>query len=292
MTREVKALLVFCEGPHDAAFVRQVVQYCFDFRRVEWKFSEFPAPFNQLFRSSVERHAASDLSLDMAHKFFLPDRVMVKDDHVLLIFNSGGSSNADRLKTFLADFLTLLSQAAVFPHDAPTVISQTRYLFLYDADHLGVERIRSQTSLKFAEIDGSPWLQDHWITVKGNPYAAFTGDKAVYVWGGTEERGTLEDILLPMFEQSQPVRINKAASAVDGIFTWEVDSANVKQAVAEGAKRKKSIITVAGQREKPGMSMNVILDQAGLIDKDSFTADTEVVRFSVFLGNFIGLQFE
>lgn len=76
MTREVNALLVFCEGPRDAAFARRVFKHCLGFTKVEWKCSEYPTPFNSLFRASVEKHAARYLSLDMAHKFFLLDYVL------------------------------------------------------------------------------------------------------------------------------------------------------------------------------------------------------------------------
>lgn len=89
---EVKALLVFCEGSHDIAFVQQVLKLCLGFHFVKWKFSEYPSPFNSLFKKSVQDHAAGDLSLDMAHKFFLPDSVLQKSEHLVLLFNSGDSS--------------------------------------------------------------------------------------------------------------------------------------------------------------------------------------------------------
>lgn len=288
MTQEVKALLVFCEGPHDVAFVRLVMKNVFGFKKKEWKFSEFPAPLNQLFRTSVEAHAARDLSLDMAHKFFLPDKVMTKDGHVLLIFNSGGKQNTDNVKAFLANFLTLLDQADVFLEDAATLITQVCYLFLYDADHQGVSKTLDDMRDKFTEIDELPWI-DQWIPDKDNPFAACAEDKGIYIWGETPKGGTLEDILLPMFQKSQPDSVNKAAGAVDDIFKWEIDSAIFKTAVAETAKRKKSIITLAGQYEKPGGSMNVILDQAKLITKESFANDDKVISFATFIRNFFGL---
>jgi hypothetical protein len=130
-------------------------------------------------------------------------------------------------------------------------------------------------------------LQAPWIADEANLHAACAGDKAVYIWGGSQQCGTLEDFLFPMFAKNQPERIEKAASAVDRIFRWDTDSDNFATAVAEAAKRKKSIITVAGQREKPGMSMNVILDQADLIKKASFLADGNVVRFANFLDKFM-----
>ncbi len=73
---KINTLLVFCEGPHDVAFCRLVFKFCFEINKISWKFSEYPSPFNQLFKASMEKHAAQDMSLDMAHKFFLPDRTL------------------------------------------------------------------------------------------------------------------------------------------------------------------------------------------------------------------------
>jgi hypothetical protein len=64
MSSSVKALLVFCEGPHDAAFVRMVFKKILGFRIARLKFSEMPSPFNALFSTAVQNHAARDMSLD------------------------------------------------------------------------------------------------------------------------------------------------------------------------------------------------------------------------------------
>lgn len=82
---DIKALLVFCEGSHDVAFVQQVLKLCLGFQKVKWKFREYPSPFNSLFKKSVQDHAAGDLTLDMAHKFFLPDSVLQKSEHLVLL---------------------------------------------------------------------------------------------------------------------------------------------------------------------------------------------------------------
>jgi len=61
-------------------------KHCFDdfvdisSKKCGWKFSEYPAPFNQLFKTSMENHAAPDMSLDMAHKFFLPDKILYNEE--------------------------------------------------------------------------------------------------------------------------------------------------------------------------------------------------------------------
>ncbi|MEK7991099.1 MAG: hypothetical protein VSS52_008855 [Thiotrichaceae bacterium] len=140
MSKYFQALLVFCEGSHDIALLNLVFKKIFKFEKVAWKFSEYPAPFDNLFAENVRSHAQEDLSLDMAHKFFLPDNVLDKDDNIILLFNAGGKTQATKVKEFLSNYLVLQESAATFPTNN-TAIKQARYLFLYDADDDGIEKM-------------------------------------------------------------------------------------------------------------------------------------------------------
>jgi hypothetical protein len=291
MKQDVKALLVFCEGPHDVAFVSLIMKSFFSFNKVTWRFSEYPAPFNQMFHTSVEQHAAQDLSLDMAHKFFLPDQVLIRESHVVLLFNSGGKTQKDKVKSLLSDFLPLLENAKIFPGDASSVVTNAYYLFLYDADDLGAEKTREECKNAFSEIEGHHWLSGSWIVNQGNPFSAVNNEKAVYIWGETCEKGTLEDLLIPLFNLDNPELINNATIAIDDIFSWDVYSEKLEKAVAEDSKRKKAIITLAGQRKKPGGSMNVILDQAKMISKATLISDKNVMAFAHFIMGFAELNY-
>ncbi|WP_133511537.1 DUF3226 domain-containing protein [Candidatus Thiosymbion oneisti] len=287
MTRKVKALLVFCEGPHDVAFVRRVLKHCLGFTKVEWKFSEFPAPFNSLFKTNVERHAAQDLSLDMAHKFFLPDRVLRREDVIALVFNSGGKTKRQTIVDFLSGFLSLFEHAAVFPDRADAIVTQARFLFLYDADDLGVEKIREDVKADFGSIDDKPWLVDGWQIDAADPAGAIAGDKALYVWSGKSGQGTLEDILMPVLRKSEPKLSAHAESQLETLFTWETEHERRTRSIAERTKKHKATITLAGQREKPGMSMSVILDQTQVLKDDILAMDTRVASFARYLASFI-----
>ena len=282
----VKALLVFCEGSHDVVFVQQVLKICLDFNKVKWKFSEHPAPFNALFKASVKNHAADDLSLDMAHKFFLPDSVLQKDDWVILLFNSGGSSKTVKVKELLSKFLTLYNSS--FPEGAKSIVTQAKYLFLYDADSIGTAAWFNKIKLDFAAIDDEPaWFFDTLTVLPDNPFGAIANDKAAYIWGGNELSGTLEDILLPMFEANQELLLKASGEFIDNAFKWEIEDANLEHKTAEISKRKKAIITCAGQRKKSGFSMNVILDQAKLINENTFKNNSNVKLFADFIGKFM-----
>jgi hypothetical protein len=287
----MEALLVFCEGPHDVAFIQQALKICLNFEKVTWKFSEYPSPFNSLFKTSVKNHAADDLSLDMAHKFFLPDSVWKKDEVLILVFNTGGKSQTEKVKSLLKSFLTLLEQAKTFPENSASIITQAKYLFLYDADHIGTAALFNEIKQSFSIIeDENSWSFDDWIFLNKHPFGAVSGDKAAYIWCTNPENGTLEDMILPMLEKDQENLIEKVTGFVDsGIFVWETEHKKLKNRFSEIAARKKAIITCAGQREKTGSSMNVIIGQAKLISEDTFLSNASVKAFVTFIEQFLGV---
>lgn len=288
MTESLKALLVFCEGPHDVAYLRMILQQLLDFEIVSRPFKELPSPFHHLFKVSVATHAARELSLDMAHKFFLPDTILRKNSQFILLFNSGGNTQYDKVRKLLTDYLAIIPEARTFAEEANEIVESFKYLFLYDADSVGINRILEQVNREFSVINEHTFLDAEWSSLSSH-FGRVAGDKAVYVWGERAEQGTLEDILYPMFSFDQPSLLSQAESAIDAMFTWDVDNQDIVQAVSEISKRKKSILTVIGQKKKPGSSMNVIIDQSKLLKKDTLRNNGPTQDFVRFVSEFIGL---
>ncbi|WP_295586748.1 hypothetical protein [uncultured Lamprocystis sp.] len=290
MTKEVTALLAFCEGAHEVAFLQRLLKARFEFEKVVWRFSEFPSPFNSLFKRNVERHAAQDLSLDMAHKFYLPDKVLRRGDNLALLFNSGGKTAGKLAQVggFLADFLDLHERASTFPNDAPLVVGRVRVLFLHDADGDGADRVRASVKQTFATIGERrrPWFTEDWTLDAANPNAATALDIASYVWADAQGVGTLEDHLMPVLRACDPQRCSKAECCVDELFSW---GGGNRDPIAERARRHKAIITLLGQREKPGSSQNVIIDQASVLDPAALLAHEGVASFTRFLEAFLDM---
>lgn len=287
MAEKINTLLVFCEGPHDVAFCRLMFKYCFDLSQISWKFSEYPAPFDNLFKTSMENHAAQDMSLDMAHKFFLPDRTLYNEKRKLLVllFNTGGKSKTENPKNFLKDFLPLFKNREIFPGDAKKIVNNCSYLFLYDQDDKQPSNVFSWCKNEFSQIEDEIFISEDFITYDENNLAASCMDKNVglYVFSKNYP-GTLEDILLPMFESAQSELLSEAEKFIDS-FSWKTEQENAEKRIAEIAKRKKAIITTMGQRKKPGSSMNVIVDQGKLISSKIFTQNHDVRLFVDFVAS-------
>jgi hypothetical protein len=287
MSSSVKALLIFCEGPHDAAFVRMVFKKILGFRIEKLKFSEMPSPFNALFSTAVQNHAAQDMSLDMTHKFFLPDSVLRKNEEMAFIFNCGGKTQYDKVRDLLSDYIPLIEQAAIFPNGAEEIVDSVRYLFLYDSDADGLDHTIDNISREFQKVDEKDFVVDAWIDTKSE-FGRISNDKAVFVWGGAPDMGTLEDILMPMFdftEANKPL-IARSKQTMNEMFRWDIDHTDSMRAVAEIEKFKKAVLTTVGQRKKPGASLNVILEQADLISDDALRACPITAGFVEFVREF------
>lgn len=290
MSSSVKALLVFCEGPHDAAFVRMVFRKIMGFRIERLKFSEMPAPFNALFSTAVQNHAAQDMSLDMTHKFFLPDTVLRNDDEMAFLFNCGGKTQYDKVRDLLSDYIPLIEQAKIFPNGAKEIVDSVRYLFLYDSDADGLDHTIDTISREFQKVDEKDFVVDAWTDTKSE-FGRISNDKAVFVWGGAPDMGTLEDILMPMFdftEENKPL-IARSKRAMIEMFKWDMDHAETRRAVAEIEKFNKAVLTTVGQRKKPGGSLNVVLEQADLISDDALRACLITAGFVEFIREFWGM---
>lgn len=291
MSTDIDALLIFCEGPHDSAFVRIVLKKLMGYTVEKLKFSEMPSPFHMLFETAVKTHAAQDMSLDMAHKFFLPDTVLRKDENVVFLFNCGGKTQYDKIKILLSSYIPLFEQARTFSLGAKEVVQSVKYLFLYDSDAEGIDTIIGNLNREFQKIEEKDFVEDSWIKSKSD-FGKISKNKAVFVWGGSPEKGTLEDILMPMFDFDvrNKVVMEKTKATIKDLFTWEVSHSNVARAVAESEKYQKAVLTTVGQGKKPGASLNVILEQSGLITEDALKSCKTTAGFAEFINEFLDVR--
>lgn len=186
MNGEVTALLAFCEGPHDVAFVRRVLRHNLGFEKVEWRFSEFPA-------------------------------------------------------------------------------------------------------VEFSKLGDRDWMTVEWEVDANDGVAATTLDIGSYVWCGEDGLGTLEDLLIRIHRVSDAGRTGIAERCLDQLFEWKVDHQDMRQRIAERARRHKGVITLLGQREKPGMSQHVVIGQTQTMKDADFIGDSRVAAFAGFMTKFLNL---
>lgn len=287
MNPSIDALFIFCEGPHDSAFLKMILGKVMGYTIRDLKFSEMPSPFHHLFETSVRTHAAQDMSLGMAHKFFLPDTVFCKENRFIFLFNSGGQDQYLKIQTLLSKFLPLYQQAKTFARDADQPVAQSvAYLFSYDADHEGIDQTAAKLKAGLESIDDTDFLAGSWQKSNHSDFARTMNDKAIFVWANSAGTGTLEDILLPLFLQNDNQIMQKAEAAMTEMFEWKRDHPSKKRAVAESAKFQKAVLTTAGQRKTPGSSLNVVLAHSKMITTAALKSWTRTSGFYAFLQDF------
>ena len=109
------------------------------------------------------------------------------------------------------------------------------------------------------------------------------GPTAAYIWKKwAEDNGTLEDIVLECL--AGDAGLQKTLQFLDARFNWTPPAgATPQQVCASAAKRLKAVFCVEGQREKPGMSLGVVLDQASLLKPTAIAKSTAVQDCLTFL---------
>lgn len=162
--------------------------------------------------------------------------------------------------------------------DTPSaVIKEIDYLFVFDADDQGPEKIRARAWDDYHQLGDQTWLSTPWEVESTNPLAATSDNKAIYIWSADGNIGTIEDLFYPAFEQDQ-AHLTK----LSGTFTDDHLGPH-KETVAAQAKRKKNIMTIAGQKAKPGHGLHLILKEGKLVKLETLLAVPAVAKFITFL---------
>lgn len=278
--------LMFCEGPHDSAFLNRLLKKQLGFEKKELKISELPYPISNVIQQSFKTRAANDLRLDLAKKFFLPDYVVAKDAVLVMIFNYGGSNRNATMPPFLENVFTLLD-APEFSKDYQLGNDpKFAYTVFADADTAGLLGARNKVSSDLARIGEVAWLNSVWTDFAGTTavtQASRFGPAAAYIWKKwNEDNGTLEDIVLECLAGNDSLQ--QTLAFLDARFNWTPPAnATAENVCATAAKRLKAAFCVEGQHEKPGMSLGVVLDQSNLLTPEVFEKSPAVQDCLTFL---------
>jgi hypothetical protein len=247
-----------------------------------------PYPFSNLLEASVKKHVAQDLSLDMAHKFYLPDEILNKENLVVLLFKCEGKDKYEKLKTLLANYLLLINEG-IFSEKRADYTKSYKYLFTFDFDANNLEGIVEAVTKNLKVIGEYDFITKSWEDTC-SPFGRMSNDKAIYAWGDNPSSGTLEDILMSIIKSDKGNKdlIEKSEKMMDDLFSWDIENPIAKKRIPEIARYKKSVITAAGQRVNPGKSLSVIIKESGLITEESLRASGKVKEFVDFLNGFLG----
>lgn len=285
-----KAHLMFCEGPHDAAFLSHLLKRELGFEQQKLKLSELPYPLANILKTTFQNRASEDLRLDLAKRFYLPEYVLARESTLVLVFSYGGSNRKDSMQPFLDAVFTLLAATSFSSIEQAAERPAYAYTIFADADARGESKTRQLISDEFSKVGEANWLSNEWMQIKATKAAFQTtgfGPAATYIWRKSQEdSGTLEDLLLECLDGD--TNLQKTLGYLDSRFDWSPPAgAKPEQACGHAAARLKAAFCVEGQRKKPGGSLAVILGQSELLGSAELKRSAIVQDSIAFLAEWL-----
>lgn len=261
----MKAVLVFCEGAHDVAFIRRSLHALGGYVDVKKPIGELPSPFGGsttlpkgLIATRLDKQDIEDFKLDNEYpptpKY---DAFVGKDssDTVFVLLRAGGQDTAEQVIDLLGDLAAVFKLAQVAQFD----VTEYAVAVFCDADAKGLTAKLETFQQNYSAYLGDLSRAEHakWIATATVPVGIFVFHDVA------TQTGTLEDHLAPMVESWTPDRYAGARNFIEGNRkpgdpVWN-----------DEAKRLKAILTATGQFGQPGYSLSVIL-RNGLPD-DKFS---------------------
>jgi hypothetical protein len=284
------AHLMYCEGPHDVAFVAHLLKRELGFSQQLLKLSELPYPLANVLKTRFLNRASEDLRLDLAKRFFLPETVIARGSTLVLLFSYGGSNRKESMQPFLDAVFTLLGTTSFSSIDQQAERPAYAFTIFADADAVGEVATRTSIANDFSAVGGVGWLSNDWVQIQATKAASQPtsfGPAAAYVWRKTQEDGgTLEDVFLECLDGRESLQ--KTLEYLDSRFDWAPPAgAKPEQVCAHAAARLKAAFCVEGQQDKPGGSLAVILGQTRLIDREDLKRSAAVKDCVAFLGEWL-----
>ena len=95
----MKAIFIFCEGPHDISFLKVVLGLDKEnFKIYKNKLSKYPTPLDEFYKMRLNEYTSLDLRFDEPIYPLLPSLTFTNknEDTFLIFYNTGGKDKYDK----------------------------------------------------------------------------------------------------------------------------------------------------------------------------------------------------
>lgn len=255
----MKAVLVICEGRHDAIFVQRSLGAVADCRWFDETIRHLPSPFGSvpgrspkgLVAQRMEREV-DNLKLREAEYPVLPQyESAVVDDATRTLFvmvRARGKEHAAAVTELLRDVNAALEVG-------PVDVTEYAAAFLFDANSQGLQDTLSAFRDSYQQHFGDLATAEHaqWLSTTTCHAGVFVVHRSP-----SDQTGTLEDHVAPMVASAWPRHHNAARAFVDD------NRRDGDAASGNDSARLKAIITSAGQFRHPGRPLTTVIAHDGI----------------------------
>ena len=253
--------IVMVEGPHDGAFISKILQvFGYDVCKIpigNYK----PEYIAQYLKGQYKNVSVEEFNLQSVRQEVLfPSYSLILESEMILIFQMGGDSRADRRNMLVKNICDFLHS----PMTADIVAKSGKITFIYefDADDEGVDARLKAVNDEIKLIDVAfPGLPENasYVTSDGVRWGA-------YIFAEQDKKGRLENLLLPMMEEDNEELADHVKSFIDRRETYK----NIKPTKYP----LKARVGVLGQLEKAGCANPAIIEQSSYLTKEKIMTST------------------
>jgi len=296
-------VFILTEGDHDSAFIYRILKANGMKTDHGTAIKDYPPPLNDLIKSEIKLNPIeiSDKSIKKARTKCSPSYIMKKDDNYVLIYGIGGDSNDKSRIGFITSIKDLLPQDPNAMPD-PSALSalentQISILFFMDADDKGVVnriiQIKKELNESFSEAEKeniNKLENREKCSVFGINIGAFIFTEE------NEDKGKLEDILIPLMEDGNNdifdkakdfLAIHKETALFKDNIEYYYGTKDIKKVNGEKYYYKKSLIGTVGQLQMSGKSNTVCISDSDYLNDNKITSNETCNDIYNFIQNLI-----
>ena len=271
-------IFVFCEGPHDVAFITRILKTINFKSNDSTKISDFPFPFNKMIKNEVVKTDVEQLNLVEIRRNLLPASTLKDDRNLVFLYSLGGDSKREARIRILNDFKLLIPEEGEIVADRLPIGASISVLYFFDADNAGVGSRLNLINTEIQEV--FPEILNGQFQNVGEVIDASGINVGNFIFTGPDNNtGKLEDILIPLMQQDNDDVFKEARNYLSIHFddarlfpmklAWEnntiVENRSTRARDKEKYDEKKSLIGVVGQLQRSGKSNVVCISDSDYI---------------------------
>ncbi|MCT4615104.1 MAG: hypothetical protein N4A49_09560 [Marinifilaceae bacterium] len=277
-TERTNITFVLYEGKHDAAILTRLLRLNGYSEFKDKAISEFPTKLKGYFESKIKGFIYED-ETNIFQKPQLPNHICKSKDGInwFVFYEMGGDSK----KKFVLDIIKELKNETndftneeKFDTDSPVSLA-----FFFDADDDILKRKKSfiadYSTLLTGFTRSIETTKSREAVIVGKDGFSRIG---LYIYGGNDSTGTLEDIIIPIMQEGKKEMFKDANDYIDKYMS---DTAKKSR-----SKKGKALIGVIGQPKHYGKSNQVIISDTKFITKDKLSKNSVFKSILKFLNSF------
>jgi hypothetical protein len=289
MTNINKIVIALCEGPHDTAFLYRVLRSdCY--KLFSNKIDKLPKVIKSFIENGYKKiDKFETLKLDALKNHNIPNKILYKNDKLILLYAMGGDSDS----MASSKRLELINEYKNVKKDDPKEFNPTEedsfsdkqveysFLFFYDADENASNQIKKTNDyLKKLSID-KELKHNAYVKNENIHYGCF-----IFSEDGT--KGTLENIMFNLIEtEENKILLDDAEKYYEHIKNNRHKNKRTIKYLEDGCEEiykknknkiyeRKSILGIMGQLQNSGVSNVVTIEHSDYIKLEKGNIPTSI----------------